>query len=453
MIAQPSNAGTFPHNTDFEKRILGGLLLNPDAYHQMSFLHTEDFYHNRHKTIFEAITRIIARGDDLDPLTVDDEIEQMGRRADLPEATYVWGLSAFAKTARGIETYARRIVSLANCGRIIAAFQTTIEEAYEGREEEATAYIETLLYSLRTQEKGRGALIHAASLSDAFLDKLDVLSTHTVTLTGVPTGFTDLDRLLHGLQRADLVILAARPAIGKSACAISIARNAAKAGHGVAVFSLEMSNEQLWQRLVSIESGVPLELLRTGRLTDEHWEQVTDALARLSAVPLYFDDSPGTHVKDIESKVKRLVAEGVSIGLVVVDYLQLMRSSGQSEGNRVQEVSEISRTLKLLARELNVPILALAQLSRSVETRQSKVPQLSDLRESGGIENDADIVMFIYRDEVYNPDTDRKGQADIIVAKHRSGSTGEVALFFKPELTSFHTLEVTPDVEVPAWEN
>jgi replicative DNA helicase len=278
--------------------------------------------------------------------------------------------------------------------------------------------------------------------------KLDQLHLRRGKVVGVPSGLTDLDRLLGGFQKSDLIIIAARPAVGKTSLCLTVGRNAAKAGKGVAVFSLEMSKEQLIQRLVSMEGGIDQQRLRTGWIEDEEWERIAIATETLSALPLYIDDTPAITCAEIRSKVRRLISSGVQIDMIIVDYLQLMRAfagtANQRTDNRVQEVSEISRQLKGLARELDIPVIALAQLSRAVESRQSKIPQLSDLRESGSIEQDSDVVMFIYRDDVYNPDTDRPNQADIIVAKHRNGPVGDVSVFFRKSHTEFRDLEVSP---------
>jgi replicative DNA helicase len=282
----------------------------------------------------------------------------------------------------------------------------------------------------------------------AFLERLEQLSQQRGTLSGVPTGFADLDRLLGGLQRSDLVILAARPAVGKSACALSIAHNAAvRHQRRVGIFSLEMSQEQMVQRLVSMDARIDQQRLRTGWIEDNEWERIVEAMGTLSEVTILIDDTAGISALQLRSKARQWVAEYGELDLIIVDYLQLMRAGDgtmKRSDNRVQIVDEIATELKGLARELNIPVLALAQLSRAVEQRHSKVPQLSDLRESGAIENTADVVMFIYRDEIYNPETDRRNQADIIVAKHRNGPVGEVVLYFERSQTRFRDLEVSP---------
>src|SRR5437667_9441742 len=281
------------------------------------------------------------------------------------------------------------------------------------------------------------------------MNKLDQLHEHRGTIGGVPTGFTDLDRLTGGLQKSDLIILASRPGIGKTSLALSLAHNAAlKYYTSIAVFSLEMSKDQLAQRLLSMDAGIDQQRLRTGRIEEDEWDRIVYAMDTLSESNIWIDDTAGISTMEMRSKARRLQAEH-GIDLIIVDYLQLMQATigGKRNENRVQEISEISRSLKGLARELNIPVLALAQLSRAVESRQSKVPQLSDLRESGSIEQDSDIVMFIYRDDVYNPETERKNIADIIVAKHRNGTVGTIMPYFEVSKDRVHDLELTPQVE------
>jgi replicative DNA helicase len=284
------------------------------------------------------------------------------------------------------------------------------------------------------------------------MDRLDSLYTRRSGLIGTPTGFSDLDRLLGGLQRSDLIILAARPAVGKTSFALSLAYNAAvRYQCKIGIFSLEMSIDQLVQRLISMEAGVDQQRLRSGRVEDDEWDHVVRAANIFSAVTILLDETASLTTSQLRSKARQWISEADGLDLIIVDYLQLMQSeagAGRSD-NRVQVIDEISRQLKVLARELNVPILALAQLSRAVETRQSKVPQLSDLRESGSLEQNADIVMFIYRDEVYNPETERKGLADIIVAKHRNGPTGEVCLYFNRSQTRFQDMVQEQSVPNP----
>ncbi|MGZ3623279.1 MAG: replicative DNA helicase, partial [Ktedonobacteraceae bacterium] len=282
-----------------------------------------------------------------------------------------------------------------------------------------------------------------------YMNKLDKLHERRGSIVGVPTGFTDLDRLTGGLQKSDLIVLAARPGIGKTSLALSLAHNTALKYHNsIAVFSLEMSKDQLAQRLLSMDARIDQQRLRTGIIEEDEWDRIVYAMDTLSESNIWIDDTAGISTMEMRSKARRLQAEH-GIDLIIVDYLQLMQATigGKRNENRVQEISEISRSLKGLARELNVPVLALAQLSRAVESRQSKVPQLSDLRESGSIEQDSDIVMFIYRDDLYNQESERKNIADIIIAKHRNGPVGEISLYFQASQTRFRDLELNSSAE------
>ncbi len=321
----------------------------------------------------------------------------------------------------------------------IAALAYTAEDATLALDK-----AEQLIFAI-SQNVQRADFEHIRDILDAYYDKLDHLHNHRGDIVGVPTGFNDLDKMTGGMQKSDLVILAARPSVGKTAFALSLAHNAAvRFGASLAIFSLEMSKEQLAQRLLSMDAAVDQQRLRTGYISDvdDEWTRISLSMGRLSEANIYIDDTAGISMIEMRSKARRLMAER-GFDMLVVDYLQLMQGTGsKGDGNRQQEISEISRGLKGLARELNVPVLALSQLSRAVESRTSKVPQLSDLRESGSIEQDADIVMFIYRDEIYNPETDRPNIADIIVAKHRNGPVGTISLYFQPSQTRFRDLEL-----------
>src|SRR5581483_1375513 len=310
--------------------------------------------------------------------------------------------------------------------------------------------VETLLYGLTTRSVGTSDFDSLEDILVKSMNTIDIATKNRGLLLGVPTGFTDLDLMFHGLQRTDLIIGAGRPGFGKSSFAMGIAHNAARRGHAVAVFSLEMGKEQLGMRLLSLASGVPANRMRAGWIDEDESQRIIEARDLLSDLCIHIDDTAGSPVRSMRSKLRRLRARlHRDIDLVIVDYLQLMEddeSDARRRENRVQEISSISRGLKALAREFNVPVLALAQLSRAVESRQSKMPQLSDLRESGSIENDADIVMLIYRDEVYNPESERRGSADILVAKHRNGPGGSVSLAFNAALTRFDNMEsVSPE--------
>ena len=343
-----------------------------------------------------------------------------------------------------MDHYGRIVERTAVLRRLISAAGKIAELAYDESQEvdQVVDRAEQIIFGVSESRIHRDLTPVRAIMSDV-VDRIDFLSQNRDTLMGVPTGFTFLDKLLGGFQKSDLVILAARPAMGKTSFALSVAQNAARQYNArVAVFSLEMSNEQLVQRLLSMETGVDSHRLRMGDVFEEEWPMLLEAANVLSATNVFIDDTPAASVTEIRTKARRLYAEH-GLDMIIIDYMQLM--SGQSNSrneNRQQEISFISRSLKGLARELNVPVIALSQLSRAVESRSDKRPMLSDLRESGSIEQDADVVLFIYREDYYVPDTDRQNIADVIIAKHRHGSTGTVSLFFKKELTQFRDLEI-----------
>ncbi|GCE11232.1 replicative DNA helicase [Tengunoibacter tsumagoiensis] len=439
-----------PQNIEAECGVLGSIIIDPEAIMQVAdFLVPEDFYRDAHRSIYETILLLYEQHEPADFITICDELEQKNKLEEVGGASYITSLINQVPTSGNVEYYGRIVERTAILRRLIHAAGQIAAVAYEeGDAEVALDKAEKLIFNI-TQRHARADFSNLGELLGDYMAKLDQLHEKRGAIVGVPTGFTDLDRMTGGLQRSDLIILAARPAVGKTSFALSLAHNSAiKHKQSIAVFSLEMSKEQLVQRLLSMDAGIDQQRLRTGWIEDEEWERIVYAMGTLSEANIWIDDTAGISTMEMRSKARRLQTEH-GVDLIIVDYLQLMQSSagGKRNENRVQEISEISRNLKGLARELNVPVIALAQLSRAVESRTSKVPQLSDLRESGSIEQDADIVMFIYRDEVYNPDTERKGIADIIVAKHRNGPVGEVSLFFQASQTRFCDLEVSPPAE------
>jgi replicative DNA helicase len=629
-----------PQNIEAECGVLGSLIIDPEAIVQVAdFLHAEDFYRDAHRTIFEVIVQLYEQHEPADFITICDELTRRNKLEQVGGAGYITALINQVPTSGNIEHYGRIVERTAILRRLIHAAGQIAAVAYDESDADvALDKAEQLIFEI-SQNHARSDFSALRDLVSDYMDKLEQLHERRGAIVGVPTGFTDLDRLTGGLQRSDLIILAARPAVGKTSFALSLAHNAAiKHGRSIAVFSLEMSKEQLLQRFISMDAGVDQQRLRTGWIEDEEWERIVNSMGRLSEASIWIDDTAGISTMEMRSKARRLVSEH-GVDMIIVDYLQLMQSDmgGKRNENRVQEVSEISRSLKGLARELDVPVLALAQLSRTVESRQSKVPQLSDLRESGcltgetlvyipsegtykridtlvdqkgfeilalnphtwklepkrvlnafstgrkqvfkmttrtgrtiratanhkflafdtwrrldeisigtcialprdlpgpqvstmshaelallgtayagtsiykqgmsrergsrvamvvqsatlaalaqsdvywdeivsiepdneedvydltvdehhnfvanniivhnSIEQDSDIVMFIYRDEVYNPDTERKNIADIIVAKHRNGPVGEISLFFQSSQTRFSDLEVSPPAE------
>ena len=440
-----------PQNIEAECGVLGSIIIDPEAIVQVAeFLFPDDFYRDAHRTIYEVIIQLYEQREAADFITICDELERRNKLEDVGGASYITSLINLVPTSGNVEYYGRIVERNAILRRLIEAAGQIAAIAYQ--EEDADVALdkaEQLIFNI-SQRHARSDFALLRDILSAYMNKLDQLHERRGTIVGVPTGFTDLDHLTGGLQKSDLIILAARPAIGKTSLALTMAHNTAiKHQRSVAIFSLEMSKEQLVQRLLSMDAGVDQQRLRTGWIEDDEWDRIVYAMGTLSEANIWIDDTAGISTVEMRSKARRLHAER-NIDLIIVDYLQLMQSmsgSGKRNENRVQEISEISRNLKSLARELNVPVLALAQLSRAVESRQSKVPQLSDLRESGSIEQDSDIVMFIYRDDVYNPETERKNIADIIVAKHRNGPVGTISLYFQASQTRFHDLELTPPSE------
>jgi replicative DNA helicase len=438
-----------PQNIEAECGVLGSIIIDPEAIVQVSdFLQPEDFYRDAHRTIYEVILHLYQSGEPADFITICDELERRNRLEDVGGASYITSLINQVPTSGNVEYYGHIVERTSTLRRLIHAAGQIAAVAYEeGDADVALDKAEHLIFEI-SQRHSRSDFSSMEAILAEYMTKLEQLNARRGSIIGVPTGFTDLDRLTGGLQRSDLVILAARPGVGKTSLALSVAHNAAlKYKHSVAIFSLEMSKEQLAQRLLSMDAGIDQQRMRTGWIEEDEWERIVYASDKLSEANIWIDDTAGISTMEMRSKARRLQAEH-GVDLIIVDYLQLMQasSSGRNE-NRVQEVSEISRSLKGLARELNVPVLALAQLSRSVESRQSKVPQLSDLRESGSIEQDSDIVLFIYREDVYNPESERKNIANLILAKHRNGPVGEISLYFQPNQTRFRDLEATPTEE------
>jgi len=431
-----------PHNLEAEQSVLGSLLIDRDAIIRIaSYVKTNDFYRNAHGLIYQAVLDLYNRREPSDLITLVDELRRNGRLDDAGGETYLTELISAVPTSVHVEYYGRIVERTATLRRLIQAGTEIVGIGYDDANdvEEALDKAEQRIFDV-SQRRTTRDFKSIGEVLEEYFDRLDTLHEHKGTLVGVPTGYADLDKLTGGLQRSDLVIVAARPAVGKSSLGMGFAYNAAtRYNKTVGMFVLEMSAEQIVQRLLSMETGIDSHRLRMGYIDDSEWASVTRAFGRLSEAPIFVDDSAGVSIMDVRSKARRLHAEH-GLDLLIIDYLQLM--TGRRSENRVQEISEISRSLKLMARELDVPVVALAQLSRAVESRQSHVPMLSDLRESGSIEQDADIVMFIYREDVYDPDTERKGIADLIVAKHRNGPVGTVHLRFFDRTARFADLEL-----------
>ena len=434
-----------PHNLDAEKAVLGALLTNGSNSGAVvdtvtSILKSEDFYRDAHRIIYDAILEIVHANKTADFITVGEELDRRKRLDAVGGLAYITSL-ANESVSYNVEEHAKIISEKAQLRRLIDAGNKIVGMTYAGEDEPTTilnkAEQMVLDVSGQTQSESSFAPISEIVLSN--LDKLNALQQHDGAITGVPTGFKDVDHVFNGLQKSDLILVAARPAMGKTAFTLNIAQNVTMLyDKTVAFFSLEMGKEQLVGRILSSVAGVSSEKLRRANMDPTDWEKVIAAADRMSKSKLFIDDTPGLTVQDMRSKLRRLKVEH-GLDLVIVDYIQLMqgRNSGKGSENRQQEVSEISRNLKLIAREFNVPLIALSQLSRSVESRPDKRPVLSDLRESGSLEQDADIVIFLYRDKYYDENSEMGDEAEVLIRKHRNGAVGTVRLLFKGELTRF----------------
>lgn len=447
-----------PQNIEAEQSVLGSIIIDPAALIEVAdFLRAEDFYRDAHRTIYETILSLYARHEQADSVTICDALERHGKLGQVGGRSYINSLVVYVPTSGNVVHYARIVERTSVLRQLIIAGREIVGMAYEDVDDASPIVerAEQLIFEVSQRATSVGTDASLAELLTQYFAKLEVLASKLGQIVGVPSGFADLDRLTTGFRKSDFIIVAARPAVGKTSFALSIAYNAAlKYKQRVGIFSLEMSQEQLTGRILSMETGINLQRLNAGNIEDHEWEKVIQSITILSDAQIRVDGTSVLSPVKMRSHARRWVQEE-GMDLLIVDYIQLMQSDDErsKRENRVQVVDEISRNLKLLARELNIPILALAQLSRAVETRQSKVPQLSDLRESGGLEQNADIVMFIYRDEVYNAETDRKGVADIIVAKHRNGPTGTVALKFDPQTTRFSNLDwIVSPLDAPRQE-
>lgn len=439
-IAMPDKMS--PSNVEAEEAVLGSVLINPEALFDVAtFLKPEDFSLVKNGWVWEAILAVHERRDPIDFLTIVTELEGQGRLQEIGGPVFVSRLMDAVPSAIHAEAYGRMVEQASLRRRLLGAASQVAQLAYDERQsiEQVLDKAEQALFSVSERRLTRD-LQPIKNVVHEYYDRIQDLSERDESLLGIPTGYRLLDTLLGGLQRSDLLIIAGRPGMGKTGFLLGLALNAARLHRGrIAVFSLEMSAEQLVGRLIAAETGIDSQRLRRGALRTEEWPLFTEAAGRLAETQIYLDDTPSITPLQLRTKCRRLYAEH-GLDLIVLDYLQLMNSDYHTD-NRVQEISYISRHLKQLARELDVPVMAAAQLSRAVEQRQDKHPMLSDLRESGSIEQDADIVMFIYRDEYYNEETEKPNIAEIAIAKHRNGPTGTVELFFQKELAHFRELE------------
>ncbi|MBZ4687754.1 MAG: replicative helicase [Clostridia bacterium] len=433
-----------PQSNDAEQSVLGSILLDPDAiYHVMEKVKPEDFYRRAHRIIYEVMLDLNEKSEPIDMLTVIEEIRRRGQLEEVGGATYIATLANAVPTAANAPHYAQIVAEKAVLRSLITAASKIVQKGYDGNNEaeQLLDEAEQLIFEISQNRRKAGFSSIKEVLVESF-DQLEKLSQHSGEITGIPT-FTDLDKLLSGFHNSDLIICAARPGMGKTSFCLNIAaRTALREKIPVAIFSLEMSKDQLVQRIWSAEAMVNQHKLRTGKLDEEEWKRLVEAAGPLSNAPIYIDDTPGISVLEVRAKARRLKSEK-GLGLIIIDYLQLMQSHRKVD-NRQQEITQISMSLKALARELNVPVLALSQLSRAVEQSADKKPNLSHLRESGALEQDSDVVIFIHRPEYYDEDTDKKGVSEIIVAKHRHGPVGTVELAFLAEYTKFVDLAREP---------
>ena len=427
-----------PQNLEAESSVLGGILLENDAINVvLELLRTGDFYRESHRKIFRAMIELADRSEPVDIITLSECLKNRGELEAVGGSAYLASLNDFVPTAANISYYARIVREKSILRHLINAATEVATKGYDG-----TGNVEELLDSAEraifdiTEQRIKGSFVKVGDMMKDSIKMVEKLFERKTMITGVPTGFKDLDTKTAGLQPADLIIVAARPGMGKTAFSLNIASHAAFSGYGVAVFSLEMAKEQLALRLLCSEARVDNSKVRTGYLSDRDFPKLATAAGRLHDALIFIDDTPAISVLELRAKARRIARDREKkLGLIIVDYLQLMRGTGAAQ-NREQEISEISRSLKALAKELNVPVLAVSQLNRRVEDRNDKTPQLSDLRESGAIEQDADVIAFIYREAAYNPKSD-DNTATITIAKQRNGPTGDLTLTFLREFTRF----------------
>jgi len=432
-----------PQSIEAEQSVLGSMLIDKEVIPiVMEILKPEDFYRPDHREIYDVIIELFDRAQPIDLITVSERLKLHGKLELTGGLEYLSNIATAVPTTANVKNYSKIVEEKALLRRLIRASSDIVDLGFNATEE--VTFIldkaEQGIFDILQKRSSQGFVPIKDVLVDTF-NKLEELYNNKGNITGIPTGFADLDFKTSGLHNSDLILIAARPAMGKTALALNLAQNAAvHSGVPVAVFSLEMSKDQLVNRMLSSEAMVDGSKMRSGKLEDNDWQKVAKALGPLSEAPIFIDDTPGVSITEIRAKCRRLKLEH-NLGLVIIDYLQLMSGSRSKSENRQQEISEISRSLKILAKEINVPVITLSQLSRAPETRTDHRPILSDLRESGAIEQDADIVMFLYRDDYYNPETDKKNIAELILAKHRNGSTGTIELVWLGQYTKFANLE------------
>jgi replicative DNA helicase len=431
-----------PYNQEAEQAVLGAVLIEPSVLVNVTErLRPEDFYRQAHQRLLQVMIRLTEQGEPVDLVTLTAALQDQKLLEEVGGVPYLTELAGAVPTAANVDYYAQIVEEKAILRRLIRTATEIATSGYSGGDKVSHVIdqAEKKILDISQRRIRKGFVPIKDVLMETF-ERIESLHYNQGKLTGVPSGYTDLDRMTSGFQPSDLIILAARPSMGKTAFSLNLAQNVAvRANLPVAIFNLEMSAPQLVQRMLAAEGNIDAQVFRTGHLGEEDWEKLTMAISTLSESPIFIDDTPGITVFDIRAKLRRLQAEH-GLGLVLIDYLQLIEGSGRD--SRQQEISEISRSLKLLARELHVPVIALSQLSRAVEQRQDKRPMLSDLRESGSIEQDADIVSFLYRDDYYNEESEKKNIIEVILAKHRNGPVGKVELLFLKNYNKFLSLDM-----------
>lgn len=436
-----------PHNKEAEQSVIGSMLLDSDAcIYGVEHLRAEEFYERSLGLLFQAMYDLTTNNKTIDFVTLQEKLREMNAPAEVCELGFIQDLVEAVPTAANIESYVGIVKDKAQMRALLHATEDITNKCYMGKDgkDDILMDAEKQIFDL-IQSQGSEQLTPIKDVVMNTLANIQAASKVQGAVTGIPTGFQDLDNKTAGMQKSDLILVAARPSMGKTAFVLNIAQHACfKKDFHVCIFSLEMSKEQLVNRLMAMETHVDSMKLRTGNLTDADWESIVEGAGVIGNSNLMIDDTPGINVLQLRSKCRRMKIEK-GLDLIIIDYLQLMSGSGRSGESRQQEISDISRSLKAVARELNVPVIALSQLSRAVEQRQDHRPMLSDLRESGAIEQDADVVMFIYRDDYYNPESEKKGVAEIIIAKQRNGSIGPIELIWLPDYTKFVSKEHTKD--------
>lgn len=433
-----------PHDIEAEQSVIGSMIIDRDAIVTATEILTEDdFYRPDHKEIFKSIVELFSKGEPVDLITLKSKLEQNGIFEQVGGIKYIADLANAVPTSAHIKKYSKIVEEKSLLRKLIKSSQDISSMSYEASDNVETIvdFAEKSIFNI-IQNRHTDEFSHIKDVLPKTFEKIEQIYNNKGATVGISTGFLDLDMKTAGLQPSDLILIAARPSMGKTAFALNISQHVAVRNNiPIAIFSLEMSKEQLVNRMLSAEAHIDAQRLRTGELDQEDWLSIARAMGPLSSAPVYIDDTPGITVNEVRAKCRRLKLEK-GLGLVVIDYLQLMSGSQSNRSdNRQQEISEISRSLKALAREIDAPVIALSQLSRACETRADHRPMLSDLRESGAIEQDADIVAFLYRDEYYNPDTEKKGIAEVIIAKQRNGPTGTVDLMWLGKYTKFSNIQ------------